>query len=102
MLTAVYNSANWVNQLQPLFIAGWQFCFHSKFRIPSQSRDDEDEITCVSAYCRSHIPRWKLATVLCDSRTVFPDIDESKSLHFAGEQVALLQHLKRIQLQTGW
>jgi hypothetical protein len=81
-------SPNWVNQLQPLYIAGTAFSEnHVSF---FQSTTGRDQSTRVSS--RLEVP-W--------GRPVPPvaaDINDK----YASEKIALLKQLARIESETGW
>ncbi|GKZ60764.1 hypothetical protein AnigIFM63309_008415 [Aspergillus niger] len=81
-------SPNWVNQLQPLYIAGTAFSEnHVSF---FQSTTGRDQSTRVSS--RLEVP-WG-----CPVPPVAADISEK----YASEKIALLKQLARIESETGW
>lgn len=73
-----FESANWVNQLQPLFIAGTLFGKHS-----SDLADRSREHPASEAFN------------LTDKETFDSD-------NFSSEKIILLKHLAKIERETGW
>ena len=78
-----YDHANWVNHLQPLYIAGQIFAENSAFPLGHKEKLDEQRPLRRSA------GQGLIVT-------------EEGSLKYAEEKFTLLKHLQVIQSETGW
>ncbi|KJK65498.1 specific transcription factor domain protein [Aspergillus parasiticus SU-1] len=87
----VVNIANWVNQLQPLYIAGAVFANKSSsLSACPDSSDDQVRFSPSSIFSiiRQNIP----------SHHARSNLEEE----YATEKILLLKHLARIENETGW
>jgi hypothetical protein len=85
--SAVY-SPNWVNQLQPLYIAGTAFSENHARSFQDTSRRSQ------STWVGSHLEvPW--------GRPVPPAVADVTE-KYASEKIALLKQLARIECETGW
>jgi hypothetical protein len=92
------NSANWVNHLQPLYIAGQAFGPPQRKEIRAQQSllhrfGDEGKRAPKGSPFDSRQSEW-LSDAGGDRA-----IDSS---HFAAEKIAILKHLVLIKRETGW
>lgn len=78
------NHANWVNHLQPLYVAGQVFAENTAFPLEHDVRLDER-----GGFRANQARRGQIAT-------------QSESLKYAEEKFTLLKHLQVIQSETGW
>jgi hypothetical protein len=89
-------SANWVNHLQPLYIAGTVFDV-------AITPGHEDGVISILKSGRTR--RMDLAST-GSSSSVIGDSEDARSpckhSEFAAEKIALLGHLAKIERETGW
>lgn len=84
-------SANWVNQLQPLYIAGAVFANKSSsLSACPDSSDDQVRFSpsSIISIIRQNIPSHRARS----------NLEEE----YATEKILLLKHLARIENETGW
>ena len=89
------SSANWVNHLQPLFMAGEIFAMQwNKEKVRSnQSANYQPSFHSASSPESPYMTR----TAALDTAG-----DPNYASDYSAQKIALLQHLIRIQRETGW
>ncbi len=104
-LTIVLTSANWVNHLQPLFVAGRLFVSgtqkDSRLALASSGESRFAGVSPASPVTQSP-SRLQNPAGIAGSRFTCRDAGKDEGLQFATERMVLLQHLVRIQRETGW
>lgn len=89
-------SANWVNQLQPLYIAGT--VFSSANIAPGTRRADPDKSPDFQLQFISSVARGNPGTI----GSTAPLASWSTEEEHPAEKILLLKHLARIERETGW
>lgn len=99
--TQIY-SANWVNQLQPLSIAGLAFCNGDAGRTGI-----DQSLRLQNALCDSRIHSFGFSASVGDRKWLVLTEgmpwgkEHRRAEEFAAEKIALLKHMARIERETG-
>ncbi|PYI24790.1 hypothetical protein BO99DRAFT_469894 [Aspergillus violaceofuscus CBS 115571] len=91
-------SANWVNHLQPLYIAGTVFAGYCTTSPPSKHGQSQDVPSYQSAAQQPGSPDLLSLPGIGDRLAQ----ESTMAEEYASEKIFLLKHLSRIEAETGW